>query len=143
MSGSHVGVCPLWPWLGQCHSLWLPLMIHQLRVCSSKRWVPWTLQGQKSRYQDLPGVHLITLGASAKAECPLSLCQASLSSPHLRAGEQAGGLLPAFISSSVSGNQTRGEPGAGASPYLRSQACLGDVGSPHQGTTACRILAGG
>lgn len=48
--------------------------------------------------------------------------------------------MPAVISSSVADNQTRGEPGAGTSPYLGSQACLGDVGSPHQGTTACRTL---
>lgn len=40
-------------------------------------------------------------------------------SPLLREGEQSGVLMPAFISSSVSGNQTRGEPGAGASPHLR------------------------
>lgn len=76
-----------------------PIMMHQLSVCS-----PNGSPGQRSRCQDLLGAHLSS-EASAKAKCPLVAC-AKPASPLPRAGERAGGLMPAFISSSVSGNQT-------------------------------------
>lgn len=99
-----VEVCPFCSWLGQCPSLPLPHHDASAQCSLARSFCPIHLQGQRSRCQDLLGAHLSS-EASAKAKCPLVVC-AKPASPLPRAGEWAGGLMPAFISSSVSGNQT-------------------------------------